>query len=245
MEVEPLHSLLKRLLLRPLLLWNVRVATHSEAMANSREQVDLVGNPRRLQDLLRLMSLLHWENRIRLRGRDRYRALSSLQLRLVHERRVRRVSDLDALPLLLGHESHHILSTKAVPYTCDFLIALLIEIVQRLDHDRVDLGDSVRVIALHAVLDPVHDVEVLGTPWVGQRVLVEDVRDQSVVPVGGELVGYQVGVLADATHIGNEDDGLARLGVRGLSNVDIEGAVVDGGMGAGCLASKRCVRIGF
>lgn len=44
MEVEPLHSLLKRLLLRPLLLRDVWVTTHGEAMTNSREQVDLVGN---------------------------------------------------------------------------------------------------------------------------------------------------------------------------------------------------------
>ena len=78
MVIEPLNSLLKRLLLRPLLLRDVQITTDGEAMADSREQVDLVRHLDLGQDLLRLMPLLHRENRIRLRRRDRYRPLNSL-----------------------------------------------------------------------------------------------------------------------------------------------------------------------
>lgn len=92
------------------------------------------------------------------------------------------------------------------------------------------------------MLDPVQEVEILRAPWVGEGILVEQVGNQSVVPIGGELVGHQVGVLRDAHHIRDEQDGLARLGGRGLGDVDIEGTIVDGGVGAGWLASEKVLK---
>lgn len=95
------------------------------------------------------------------------------------------------------------------------------------------------------MLDPVHDVEVLGAPWVGERILVENIGDQSVVPVGGELVGDEVCIFGDAQHIWDEEDGLARLGVGRLRDVGIDRAIVDGGSSTSFVASEVGVKIGF
>lgn len=68
---------------------------------------------------------------------DGKRASHALDLLLVDERRVRGVSNIDALAL--GHETSDVLAAEAVSDGADLLRALLFHVCQCLLDDRVDL----------------------------------------------------------------------------------------------------------
>lgn len=58
------------------------------------------------------------------------------------------------------------------------------------------------VLAVGTFVQPLHDVETLRAVQ-GKRVTVEDINDDGVVAVGGEVVGHQLAVLPDADNIGD------------------------------------------
>ena len=155
---------------------------------------------------------------------------------------MRYIAHLDVLSLVLGHEAHHVLGAEAVPYGSNVRVTLFLQVVQRLGHNGVDRGHGVRVVTGHTVLDPVLDVEVgRARAFERERVFVEQVGEEGEVPVCGELVGDKVCILRNAHHVWDEEDGLAWLWVGGLCDVDIDGAVVDGGEGSGRFASGEWV----
>ncbi len=74
----------------------------------------------------------------------------------------------------------------------------------------------VGVLPVGALGQPLHEVEALGVVQ-RHRVAIEDVGDDAVVAVGGELVGHELAVLPDADDVGNVDQAdalVARVGGR-------------------------------
>lgn len=130
---------------------------------------------------------------------------------------MRGVADIDTLAL--GQEAGDVLAAEAVADGTDLLRALLLHVCQSLLDDRVD---GVRQVALAlgtALLQPGHDVEVLGAVQL-DGVAFEKVGHDDPVAVGGELVGDELGVdefMAD--HVGQNDNGGG--GVLGLGVGDV------------------------
>jgi hypothetical protein len=150
---------------------------------------------------------------------DGKRTSHALDLLLVDERRVCSVSDIDALAL--GQEASDVLAAKAVSDGTDLLRALLLHVCQRLLDNRVDLVGQVALALRAALLQPGHDVEVLGAVEL-DGVALEEIGHDDEVAVGGELVGDELGVdelMAD--HVGEDDDGGG--GVLGLGEGDVGG----------------------
>jgi len=133
------------------------------------------------------------------------------------------VSNIDALAL--GQEARDVLAAKAVSDGTDLLRALLLHVRQRLLDDRVDLVGQVALALRAALLQPSHDVEVLGAVEL-DGVALEEIGHDDEVAVGGELVGDELGVdelMAD--HVGEDDDGgggVLGLGVRNVGG-DLRG----------------------
>lgn len=83
---DPPDSLVKGLLLRPLLPRIVQVSAHAVAVRNTAEQVDLPRLARLDENLLRFVALLRRENGVRLCGRDGQRTLDLGEFLLLNER---------------------------------------------------------------------------------------------------------------------------------------------------------------
>jgi hypothetical protein len=150
---------------------------------------------------------------------DGKRTSHALDLILVDERRVRSVSNINALAL--GQEARNVLAAKAVSDRANLLRALLLHVRQRRLDDRVDLVRQVALALGAALLQPGHDVEVFGAVEL-HGVALEEVGHDDVVAVGSELVGDELGVdelMAD--HVGEDDDGGG--GVFGLGEGDVGG----------------------
>lgn len=129
------------------------------------------------------------------------------------------VADVDALAL--GQKASDVLAAKAVSDGTDLLRALLLHVCEGLLDDRVDGVGQVALAFRAALLEPGHDVEVLGAVEL-HGVALEEVGHDDVVAVGGELVGDELGVdelMAD--HVGEDDDGGG--GVLGLGVGDVGG----------------------
>lgn len=95
-----------------------------------------------------------------------------------------------------------------------------------------------RVLAVGSLRQPLHKVKVVGAVE-REGVAVEDVNDQGIVAVGGELVGHQLAVLPDANDVWNvQQSGAVMLLVAlGLGDVGIVLADLDDG--AGGLAAEK------
>ena len=150
---------------------------------------------------------------------DGKRASHALDLLLVNERRVCSVSDVNALAL--GQEASNVLAAKAVSDGTNLLRALLFHVRQSLLDNRVDLVGKVALALRATLLQPGHDVKVLGAVKL-DGVALEEIGHDDEVAVGGELVGDELGVdelMAD--HVGEDDDGDG--GVLGLGVGDVGG----------------------
>lgn len=96
------------------------------------------------------------------------------------------------------------LGTEAVPEGTDLGEALFLQVLQARLHDGVDSLLGVRVVAVGALCEPLHDIR----RWrVGELVAVEDIDDDGVIAVLGELVGHKLGVLPDAEDVGDVEQG--------------------------------------
>lgn len=130
---------------------------------------------------------------------------------------------------------------EAIPDTPNLLEALLLQPRDGLLNNGSHILHRMRIIAPRALCQPSHEVKALR-PVELHRIAVEEVRDDGVVPIGGELVGHQLGVLPDPNHVGEVDDcgifvnGLAcRLGDVGFDIVDFDAFA--GWLTAGVLVS--------
>lgn len=188
-------------------------------MDDAAVQVDLVGLADLGEDLLGLVALLGGEDLVGLSGGNGQGARNSGELVLLDERGVGNVADLDAIlvvadDILLGGPVSNLfmlfltmytarstyLRTKAVTQRSDLSEALSFQKLQTLLDNWVDGVWGVRVLAVGALGEPFHEVKVAGAVK-RERVAVEDVNDQSVVAVGGKLIGHQLAVLPDADDV--------------------------------------------
>lgn len=145
------------------------------------------------------------------------------------------------------YEQAH-LGTEAVPYGTDLGEALLLEVLQTLLHDGVDSLLGMGVVAVGALSEPLHDVLWRG---VGEAVAVEDIDDDGVVAVGGELVRHELGVLPDAEDVLDVEqcDTIVLLALW-LGHISLILADLDGlaggraavGVGTGWSAWVRCMQ---
>jgi hypothetical protein len=109
---------------------------------------------------------------------------------------------------------------EAVSDGTDLAESFLLEVLDRYLNDGVDGRRSMWVVAGAALLHPGHQVAAFEkVQWDG--VAVEDVRYDSVVTVGGELVGYKLAVLPDANDIGNIEDGYVFVNILALGFGDV------------------------
>lgn len=192
----------------------------------SAEQVNLVRLPDLAQDLLGLLAQLSREDGVRLRRGDGQWAGDGSQLVVIDKGGMSDVADLDAVLVVADnvldrrrsgrqHSRQRInserdddgaayLGTEAVPKGTDFGEALVLEVLQARLDDGVDSLLGVRVVAIGALSEPLHDIRRRG---VGELVAVEDIDDDGVISVLGELVGHKLGVLPDAEDVGDVEQG--------------------------------------
>ena len=130
---------------------------------------------------------------------------------------MRRVAHIDALGPKLPH---YVFRAEAVPYGTDPLGAHgLAQVLDELLDQRLRPLDAV-------VLGPAGEVEV-GGPVQRDRVSKEHVGHVGEVPIGGELVGDQLGVHeAVADDVGDDQDGDRRVRGRRVGDVGFRWAMV-------------------
>ena len=214
------------------------IGANSETVLDTGVEDDLVGDGAHfLEQLLGLVALLFGEDLVgfwvklaidsighegwigHTSSSNGQRASHALDLLLVDERRVCSVSDVNALAL--GQEASNVLAAKAVSDGTNLLRALLFHVRQSLLDNRVDLVGKVALALRATLLQPSHDVEILGAVEL-DGVALEEIGHDDEVAVGGELVGDELGVdelMAD--HVGEDDDGDG--GVLGLGVGDVGG----------------------
>jgi hypothetical protein len=95
--IKPRQRLSQSLLLRKHSRAHRRVASHSETVLDTREQVDLVGLLGALENLLGLVTVLGGEDAVDLGGSNGQRAGDAGELLVGDERRVCCESDVDAV----------------------------------------------------------------------------------------------------------------------------------------------------
>lgn len=127
------------------------------------------------------------------------------------------------------------LGTEAVAQGADLGEALVLEVLEGELDDGVDGLLGVGVLAVRAASEPLHEVEVGGAVE-REGVAVEDVDDEGVVAVGGEVVGHQLAVLPDADDVWDVQQRHAVvLLALGLGDVGV--VLADLGLGAGGLTA--------
>lgn len=124
MLFEPLNGLQKGVLLGVLDFAVLGVSSHGETVLDARVQVDLVRHFELFQDIFGLATLLGGENLVGLGGGNGQRAFNVFQFIGLHERRVRRVSDVD-LAGVGPQVAHHVFAAEAVSHRTDFLFVSL------------------------------------------------------------------------------------------------------------------------
>lgn len=139
----------------------------------------------------------------------------------------------------LAGEGQTNLGTKAVAQRTNLCETLLLQVLKSLLDNGVDSLLGVGVLAVTALAEPLHDVEAVGAVQ-RQWVAVEDVDNEGVVAVGGEVVGHQLGVLPDANDIGNvqQSGAIVLLAGCGLGHVGLIGADLDG-LASGLASVRR------
>ena len=99
------------------------------------------------------------------------------------------ITDIDALAL--SHKSYNVFRAKAVTSTTDLGEALVLEVGDAFLENGIDGFREVRVLAVTAFGHPSHEVEV-ARAIKREGVAVEEVDNEGVVAVSGELVGHQL-----------------------------------------------------
>lgn len=132
------------------------------------------------------------------------------------------------------------LGTEAVSHGADLLEALLLQPIQAELHDRVNGLLGMGVLPVRASTQPLHEVEAGGHGH-GDGVAVEDIHDNGVVTVGGELIGHELGVLPDTEDVGDVEEcyAIVLVGALGFGDVGLVLADLDGATSRLASAEKR------
>jgi hypothetical protein len=91
-------------------------------------------------------------------------------------------------PPTLLQKPNHILGPKTIPHRANLLITLLLQILNTLLHNRIHEFPRMSIIPTRPFRQPSHKIEAIGAVE-GELVAVEEIGDECVVAVGGELVG--------------------------------------------------------
>lgn len=222
--IKPVHRLQESLLLGKLLNLLTRITPHRKSMNDSTIQIDLIWLLRLNHDFLGLVAFLSREDLVGFCGCDRERSLDGSQLGFLDEGRVRNEADIDALSLhktngvfcsLFPSQNPTLIDSyteeekrrayKAVAHTPNLLITLLPQIRNTLFDNGIHLLRRVRVVPTRPLRQPSHEIKTL-MPVQRHRITVKQIWHQSIIPISGELVGHELGVLPDANHIGQVED---------------------------------------
>jgi hypothetical protein len=235
--IEPLNSLKESLLLGKSLSIILKITAHSKSVLNVRVKVDLERFASLDKNLLGAVSLLGGENAVGLRRCDGQGSFNGSEFIFLDERGVSDIADLDALLVVANNVLFLLasvfsggvmlgtyLGAEAVSDTSDLVKTLILKILDRLNNNRVNLGGSMRVIAIGTVHDPAHDVDAHGRVF--QDIAVEKVGNDGSVPVGSELVCHELAVVPDTKDISdvNNSSALVSLALGGGSNVSLDTA---------------------
>jgi hypothetical protein len=101
-------------------------------------------------------------------------------------RRMRHKTNIN--PSTLLQKPNHILGPKTITHTPNPLITLLLQILNTLLHNRIHEFPRMSIIPACPFRQPSHQIEAI---WAveGELVAIEEIGDECVVAVGGELVG--------------------------------------------------------
>lgn len=144
-----------------------------------------------------------------------------------------------ALNTIFGERNAH-LGAEAVSNGSNLGDSQLLERIDSIHDNRVDSRRRVRALAIGAVLDPPHDVEIIGL-GLGHLVTEEQVRDQGCVAVGRVLVRQELAVCADAPDVGDVDDADTLMILVGWRRGEVGlGVVGDGDELASGFTSEKC-----
>lgn len=186
MLFKPLDSLQEGILLRVLGYFVIQGRTNSESVLHTTVEVDLIWLACLLQDLLRFVPLLCWEDGVGLSSANGEWALDLLQFLRLYKARMRTISHLD-LPLVRLQMSNNILGSEAVAYSANsFAPQLLPHLHQRCFDDGVNRGGLV-------TFEPLHEIKVLSfVQW--HRITVENIGHHDEVAICCKLVGDELSV---------------------------------------------------
>ena len=236
--VKPLHRLQERRLFGKLHFGLVGIGADGETVLDAGVEAHLVGDCHLFEQLLGLVALLlgkdlvgfcravlldgsassqWWEWDELTSSSDRQRPNHPLNLLLIHKRRMRSVPNIHTLPL--RQKSRHILPPKTIPHSSNLLRALLLHILERALHNWVHTIRQMPLTLRPTFLQPLHDIEAFGAVEL-DRVALEEVGHDGPVAVGGELVGYELGVdefVPD--YVGEDEDCGARVFGLGVGDV--------------------------
>lgn len=101
-------------------------------------------------------------------------------------RRMRHKTNIN--PPALLQKPNHILGPKTIPHTPNLLKSLLLQILNTLLHNRIHGFPRMAIIPARSFRQPSHKIEAIGSIE-GELVAVEEIGDECVVAVCGELVG--------------------------------------------------------
>ncbi len=94
---------------------------------------------------------------------------------------------------------------EAISNATNLLKTLLLQPSYALLNNRINLLISMRVISGGPFRQPSNEIKTIRSVQT-QWITVEQIRYESEVSIGGELVGNQLRVLPDPDHVGKEED---------------------------------------
>jgi len=195
--VEPLHRLKDGLLLCEFLNFLRRISPDRETMDYSRVEADLVRLASLLQNLLRLVALVSREDAVGLGGSDGEGARDGRKLILLDIGWVSHETHIDSVLVV----TDHILRPEAVAQGADLGDSIVF--LQGLDsclHDGVNRDGGVGILAAGAFGEPPREVKP-GLANEGQSVAIEDIKDQGVVAICGQMIRHKLRIGPDAYDI--------------------------------------------
>jgi hypothetical protein len=124
-----------------------------------------------------------------------------------------------------GREETH----EAITNATNLLETLLLQPLDALLNNRIHMLICMRVVSACPLREPSREIKV-RRPIQAQWITVEQVGNERIVSVSGKLVGYQLRVLPDADHVGEEEYGGVFVDIVScrLSDVGLDVADFDG-----------------
>jgi hypothetical protein len=125
---------------------------------------------------------------------------------------------------------------EAIANSANPLEALLLQILNRLLHNRIHGLISMRVVAISSLCQPLHNIK----PRRGVQadgIAIEQVRHEGIVSIGSELISHQLAVLPDADYVWQVENRSILVHDLALGLCDVGFDAADFNRAAGELAS--------